>query len=179
MRPPISLAGCLLALLVVGCAERALGPGDVSGAYGLLRYDSDTLPRTYTTGTGCWARVEYGSLVLDDDGTFTLQIVRDEACTNGPLSWANVDASGTYGEVRAPWLGLHDAATGASYLAWLRGTHVVVMVPQVPLIGDGAVSVEFSAEAAKNPNVTVLEPGCCIQPPPPDTSTVVVIIPRP
>ena len=177
MRPSIPLGVILLVLGSSGCAERALGPADVSGAYGLLRYDGDTLPRTYSTGTGCWAQVEYGSLTLSPDGTFSLEIVRDQACTNSQLYWANVDASGTYGKVNGPWLALRDSHTGTSYLAWLRGTHVVVQVPQVPLIGGHAIEVEFAAQAAQNPNVAVPEGGCCVRlPPPPDT---VVIVPHP
>ncbi|MGA2384787.1 MAG: hypothetical protein ABSG61_15310 [Gemmatimonadales bacterium] len=183
MRPSTSLAAFLLALVVAGCAERAFGPGEVSGAYGLLRYDNDSLPRTYTTGTGCWAAVVYGSLVLSTDGTFDLQIVRDQACPNSPLVWDNIDASGTYGQATGPWLALQDRNAGTSYLAWLKGTHVVVLVPQIALIGGGAVEVEFAAGAGNQSNGTTVIDGngpCCVTPPPPpDTSAVVIIVKRP
>lgn len=172
MRPSIYFSAVLLALLVAGCAERTLGPGDVSGSYGLLRYDNDTLPRTYTAGGGCWAQIVAGALDLQPDGTFTLEIDRDQVCPNGPLSWVNLDASGTYGSVSGAWLALDDPAAGTTYLAWLKGTHVVVRVPQVPLIGGSAVDVEFSAQAANNPNVAVPEGGCCVLPPPPPDTAV-------
>ncbi len=155
MRPSIPLASLLLALLAAGCAGRSLGPGDVSGAYGLLRYDDDSLPRTYTTDIGCQVQVEYGSLSLRADGTFELHIVRVQACANVGTYWPNIDASGTYGKVGGSWLGLEDPVAGVSYLAWLKGTHVVVLVPQVPLIGGGAVEVEFAAGAGGGGNQTV------------------------
>lgn len=181
MRPSTTLAAILLALLVAGCAERMLGPGEVSGAYGLLRYDNDTLPRTYTTGGGCQAQVVAGSLDLQPDGTFTLEIDRYLVCPNAPLSCVNLDASGTYGSVSGPWLGLDDPAAGTSYLAWLKGTHVVVLVPQIRLIGGGTVEVEFAAGAGNRDNRTTVNGGnCCVIPPEPaDTTGVVIIVKRP
>ena len=179
MRPPILIA-TVLVFALAACAERALGPADVSGVYGLLRYDNDTLPRTYPAGGGCTAQVVAGSLDLQPDGTFTLEIDRDLMCPNAPVSWVNLDASGTYERGVGAWLTLHDPVAGTSYPAWLEGTHVVVRVPQVPLIGGSAVEVEFSAQAARNTDVTVTVGGCCaLPPPPPDTSTVVVILRRP
>ena len=176
MRPSILIASVLIFALAA-CAERALGPADVSGVYGLLRYDDDTLPRTYTAGAGCTARVVAGALDLQPDGTFTLEIDRDQACWNAPLSWMNLDASGTYGSGLGGRLVLDDPASGTSYLAWLRGTHVVVSVPQIPLVGGGAVEVEFAAGAPSGNNVGVAQP---IGPPPlPDTATTVVITKRP
>ena len=183
MRPSIPLGVFLLVLGAAGCAERALGPADVSGAYGLLLYDSDTLPRTYTTGTGCWAQVVHGSLTLSPDGTFDLQIVRNQACTNGPLYWASLEANGTYGKVQGRWLALQDQSTGDSYLAWLKGTHVVVLVPQVPLIGSGTVEVEFAAGAGDQGNGRTVVDGngnCCVLPPlPPVPDTLVIIAKHP
>jgi hypothetical protein len=172
MRPSILIASVLV-IAAAACAERALGPADVSGVYGLFRYDNDTLPRTYAAAGGCSARVEDGSLVLDADGTFELHIVRDQLCED-TLSWVNLDAAGTYGGGVGPWLALHDTGTGITYLAWVEGTHVVVKVPQVPSVGVGSVEVEFSAQAARNPTVAVPGGGCCALPPlpPPDTTTI-------
>jgi len=177
MRPSILLLA-VLPLTLAACAERALGPGDVSGVYGLLRYDNDTLPRTYTAGGGCWAEVVAGSLDLQPNGTFTLEIDREQACADTPLSWVNLRASGSYGSTFGARLALDDPASGTSYLAWLKGTHVVVSVPQIPLVGGGAVEVEFSAQAAQNPNAEVPGAGCCaLPPPPPDTGTIVISVP--
>ena len=179
MRPTLFLP-IVLALAALGCAERALGPSDVAGSYGLVRYANDSLPWSYTSGSGCWARVEAGSLTLGSDGTFGLKVARTEACPNSGLVWVDIDASGTYGQVVGRWLSLRDA-NGSTYPAWLRGTHIVVAVPQVPLLGGGSVEVEFEAGAGGGGNGQIVGEGgtCCVlPPPPPDTSTAVIIIRR-
>lgn len=179
MRSSILLAAVVLALLVAGCAERALGPADVSGVYGLLRYDNDTLPRSYSTGAGCRIRIESGSLVLSSDGTFDLEISGERVCTDSCPSWYGIHASGAYGEVAGRWLALRDDAAGTTYLAWVVGTHIVVKVPQAAAIGGGAVDVEFAAALSwGNQTVAVAECGG-LPLPPPDTTTIVVITKRP
>jgi hypothetical protein len=180
MRPPIPLAALILALSIAGCAERALGPGDVSGSYGLLRYDNDSLPRVYSTGAGCSAGVEYGALDLSANGTFGLQIVRWVSCPNGGQGWFDLDASGTYQKVNGLWLALRDPARGAVFPAWIRGTHVVVLVPQIPSLSTGAVEVEFAAGATQGNGMVTVPGGNNPLPfPPPVPETLVVITKRP
>jgi hypothetical protein len=179
MRPPIPLAALILALSIAGCAERALGPGEVSGSYGLLRYDNDSLPRVYSTGAGCSARVEYGALDLSASGTFGLQIVRWVSCPNRGQGWFDLDASGTYQKVNGLWLALRDPVRGTVFLAWIRGTHVVVLVPQIPSLSTGAVEVEFAAGAGNRGNNTITVPGGNNPLPPPVPETLVVITKRP
>ena len=180
MRPPIPLAALILALTIAGCAERALGPGEVSGSYGLLRYDNDSLPRVYSTSAGCSAGVEFGALDLSASGTFQLQIVRWVSCPNGGQGWFDIDASGTYEKVNGVSLVLRDPIRGTTYPAWIKGTHVVVLVPQIPLLSTGAVEVEFAAGANQGNGMVAVPDGNNPLPfPPPVTDTVVIITKRP
>ena len=178
MRPPILLSAVLLALSSGACAERLLGPADVSGSYVLIRYDAVVPPVSYSAPGGCTVTVYGGSLTLGADASYSLDVERDRQCP-GPagLQWVGVRSSGSFqliGPVGAGLRFVDGSGAGAVLDGMLVGTHVRVSLTQPSGLSPGIVTAEFAAGAASE-TATVPGEGGTVGPPPlPDTGIVII-----
>ena len=175
MRTPIPLSIAVVALGLAACAERALGPADVSGSYSLIGYDGAVPPVSYPAPGGCTVTVSGGSLFLGADGSYSLYVERARRCP-GPagLEWVGVRMGGGF---RLSGLQLQFAdgsGAGTGLVGALVGTHIRVSVPQPSGLSPSVVTVEFAGGATSE---TVAGEGGNAGPPPlPDTGTVVITI---
>ena len=177
MRPPILLSAVLLALGIGACAERLLGPADVSGSYVLIRYDGVVPPVSYSAPGGCTVTVYGGSLTLGADGSFSLDVERDRQCP-GPagLQWVGVRSSGSFqliGPIGVELRFVDGTGADVGLSGTLVGTHVRVSLPQPSGVSPGIVTAEFAAGATTE-NGAVPGDGAVGPPPLPDTEIAIV-----
>ena len=188
MRRPIPLIAVSLALVGVGCAERALGPGDVSGSYVVVRYDGAPPPRQYLDQGGCVVTVYGGDLTLGADGSYALDLQRGRQCPGAQaLQDVGLSRRGTFRFI-GRMLRFADTAGGEGLAGDLIGTHVRVSVPQPAGLTPAAVTAEFAAGSSEGgiriaeptgpgqPGLPPLPHDTTYTPIPSDTSGIVIIV---
>lgn len=177
MPPFTRFVAALAALGLAGCSE-ALGPGDYAGTYVLYRYDGGSLPRPYTTDRGCTVMIQSGTLQLQADATFSLEIGRTERCPGvNAIAFMSYSLGGTF---TAGWSEVRlRTSSGSVVVASLRGTHLIVPVPQPGGLSPATVNAEFmGGDGGRNVTVEVPSGENPSNPPLPPPGGVVIIIKR-
>jgi len=112
-------------------------PGNRAGPYVLNAVDGSDLPHLVASTSLCDELVPRGTLNLDRDGSFLLQVAQVHDCSRGG---ATVDSftttiTGAF-TLAGAQLALHPAGTGVHYDGTVSSGALEVHLPPLPLVGS-------------------------------------------
>jgi hypothetical protein len=113
------------------------GPGNRAGPYVLSALDGSNLPHLVASTSLCDELVPRGTLNLDRDGSFLLQVAQVHDCSRGGGAVDSFTTTITGGFTLAgAQLALHPARTGVRYDGTVSSGALEVHLPPLPLAGS-------------------------------------------